>query len=77
MILSGAAHLVAIGVIVGTPVAWAVARWIESMLFGLKPTDPAALTGAIGLLTAAALTAAFVPALRASRLDPLVTLRHE
>jgi ABC-type antimicrobial peptide transport system permease subunit len=77
MILSGAARLVVVGVAVGIPAAWAVARWIESMLFGLKPTDPFAIGGAIALLTAAALTAAFIPAVRASRLDPLITLRHE
>jgi ABC-type antimicrobial peptide transport system permease subunit len=77
MILSGAARLVAIGMAVGLASAWAVGRAIESMLFGLKPTDPAAIAGAIGLMTATALGAALIPALRASRLDPMITLRHD
>jgi predicted permease len=77
MILSSAARLIAIGVAVGMIAAWAFARGIESMLFGLTATDPAAIAGAIGVLTAAALTAAYIPALRASRVDPMVTLRHE
>jgi ABC-type antimicrobial peptide transport system permease subunit len=77
MILSSAARLVAIGVLVGVAAAWALSRTIESLLFGLTPSDPSALAGAIGLLAAAAFAAAFVPALRASRLDPMITLRHE
>src|SRR5262249_15562343 len=77
MILSGAARLVANGMAVRVPSAWAVARAIESMLFGLKPTDPTAIAGAVGLMTATALGAACIPALRASRLDPMITLRHE
>jgi ABC-type antimicrobial peptide transport system permease subunit len=46
------------------------------MLFA-TPADPAAVGGAVGLLTAAVLLAAFVPARRASRVDPLVALRRE
>ena len=59
------------------PAAWAASRWVESMLFGLTPTDPAAIGGAIVLLIAAAQLAAYLPARRASRVDPLVALRHE
>jgi ABC-type lipoprotein release transport system permease subunit len=47
------------------------------MLFGLTPADPATLSGAILLLTMAAHLAAYIPARRASRVDPLAALRHE
>jgi predicted permease len=77
LVLEGGARLVLIGIALGLPAAWAAARWVESMLFGLTPTDPAAIGGAIVLLTAAAQLAAYLPARRASRLDPLAALRHE
>jgi predicted permease len=77
MVLKDAARLVSIGVAVGLPAAWAASRGVESMLFGLKPTDPAAIGGAIALLTTAALVAAYLPARRASLVDPLTALRHE
>jgi putative ABC transport system permease protein len=77
LVLKGGARLVLIGVALGLPAAWAASRWVESMLFGLTPTDPAAIGGAILVLTTAAQLAAYLPARRASRVDPLVALRHE
>lgn len=77
LVLKGGARLVLIGIALGLPAAWAASRGVESMLFGLTPTDPAAICGAIGLLTTAAQLAAYLPARRASRLDPLAALRHE
>jgi ABC-type antimicrobial peptide transport system permease subunit len=77
LVLSGSARLVVIGIAFGLPAAWATSRWMESMLFGLTPTDPAATAGAIVLLITAAQVAAFLPARRASRIDPLAALRHE
>jgi len=47
------------------------------MLFGLKANDPIAITAAVLLLATVAHVAAYVPAIRASRVDPLVALRHE
>jgi ABC-type antimicrobial peptide transport system permease subunit len=52
-------------------------RLITSRLYGLAPTDPVAFAAAIVVLTAVALIAACLPAYRASRVDPLVALRHE
>jgi putative ABC transport system permease protein len=77
MVLKDAARLVVIGVALGLPAAWAASRGVASMLFGLTPTDPASIGGAIVLLTTAALTAAYLPARRASLVDPLTALRHE
>jgi ABC-type antimicrobial peptide transport system permease subunit len=50
---------------------------METMLFGIRPLDPVAIGGAVLLLGGAALVAAFVPALRASRIDPATALRDE
>jgi predicted permease len=77
LVLKDGARLVAIGIALGLPAAWAASRWVESMLFGLTPTDPAAIGGAIVLLAVAAQLAACMPARRASRLDPLTALRHD
>jgi predicted permease len=77
LVLTGGARLVVIGIALGLPAAWASSRWVESMLFGLTPTDPAAFGGAIVVLTSAAQLAAYLPARRASRLDPLTALRHD
>jgi len=77
MVIDDAARRVAAGIAVGLPVAWAAARGIQSILFGLKPTDPAAIGAAIAALAGAALAAAYLPARRASRVDPLSALRHE
>jgi predicted permease len=77
IVLKDAARLVAIGVALGLPAAWAASRGVASMLFGVKPIDPASIGAAIALLTAAALVAAYLPARRASLVDPLTALRHE
>ena len=77
LVLKGAARLVIAGIVLGLPAAWAASRWVESMLFGLKATDPAAIVGSIVLLAAVAQLAAYLPAWRASHVDPLTALRHE
>jgi len=77
LVLKGAQRPVFIGLALGLPFAWMASRWVESMLFGLKPTDPLAMGGAIIVLIAVAHLAGYVPALRAARVDTLVALRHE
>jgi predicted permease len=77
MIAKRALRLVAVGVALGLPVAWAVSRWLRSMLFGLTATDPSVIAGAIVLLAMAAMLAAYFPARRATRVDPTTALRHE
>ena len=77
LVLKRGAWLVLAGVALGLPAAWAASQWTESMLFGLTPGDPMAIGAAIVLLMAAAQLAAYLPARRASRVDPLAALRHE
>jgi putative ABC transport system permease protein len=77
LVLRDGARLIAMGVALGLPAAWLASRWTKSMLFGVTPMDPAAIGGALALLAAAALVASYLPARRASRLDPLTALRHE
>ena len=64
------------GVAVGTVVSLALARGIATMLFGTAPTDPATFAGVVLALGAVALFAGYLPARRASRIDPMVALRN-
>jgi predicted permease len=77
MVGARAVRLIAIGVAAGIPVAWMLSRAVQSMLFGLTPMDPAVIAGSILLLVVAGLTAAYFPAQRASRVDPMIALRHD
>ena len=77
MVVRDALGLIAAGIALGLPAALAASRLVSSMLFGLTATDPATLLGAAGLLMVAGIVAAFVPAYRASRVDPMVALRYE
>ncbi len=69
--------LVLIGIALGLPVALAGARLIKSLLFGLGTVDAVVLSLAIILLVLVAVLAGFLPARRASRVDPIVALRYE
>lgn len=61
----------------GTIASRAVSRYITSQLFDVAPGDPLAISGALVLLLAVTLAAGYLPARRASRIDPLVALRYE
>ena len=67
--------LVLLGIVVGTAASFLAARMIASLLFGTEPTDPMTYVGMMVLLIAVALLAGYLPARRASRIDPLVALR--
>jgi predicted permease len=67
--------LVAIGAALGIPVAWAVTRLLTGFLLGVTSSDPLAYAGAIAVLAAVTLAASWIPARRASRVDPVVALK--
>ncbi|MBN1569260.1 MAG: ABC transporter permease [Acidobacteria bacterium] len=75
-VVARAMRLTSIGVLVGTVGSLAAARWIESLLFQTRPTDPGTFAGILLLLGAVALVAGYIPARRASRIDPIVALRN-
>ena len=77
LILHEAVLLVLIGVAVGVPVVLYVSRFAKSLLFDLSPTDPVSLVIAGLVLMSVALVAGYLPARRATKVDPLVALRDE
>jgi len=77
LILSEVASLVAIGLAVGVGLTLAGSKFASSMLFGLKPRDPLTLALTVLILAAIGFAASFLPARRASRLDPMTALRYE
>ncbi len=74
-VLTKTLRLALTGVALGTVASLALTRWLESLLFGTTPTDPAVFAGVIVLLCAVALLAGYIPARRASRIDPMIALR--
>jgi len=77
MVMREAGRLLLIGVLAGTALSLVAGRWAGSLLFRLKPYDPTTLTLAIALLAVIASLASFLPARRASKLDPMEALRYE
>jgi putative ABC transport system permease protein len=77
ILVGNGAKLTAIGLACGMAIALVAGRLIESMLYGIRPLDPITFGGAVLLLSGAALLAALIPALRASRVDPALALRQE
>jgi len=76
MILRETMGLVGIGLVLGGALAYAASRLVDSRLYGVAPQDPLTLVLATGLLVLVAIGAAYLPAQRASRLDPTTALRH-
>jgi putative ABC transport system permease protein len=77
LIMREALILVVIGIVAGIPAVLVLARFAETLLFDLSPTDPVSLLVAGVVLLAVAIIAAYLPARRATRIDPLVALRYE
>jgi ABC-type antimicrobial peptide transport system permease subunit len=77
LVLRDVSVMLVIGCAAGGAMAAGLSRVVKSFLYGVTPTDPAVFVFAVGLLAAAGFAAAYVPAWRASRVDPTVALRHE
>ena len=77
LVLGDGLRLTTIGVVIGALVGAAAARAMSRLLFGIKTFDLAAFAIAVAILMVVALIASYVPARRASRVDPMVALRNE
>jgi ABC-type antimicrobial peptide transport system permease subunit len=69
--------LATLGIVIGAVASMVIAKWIESLLFKTAPWDPIAFLAMVALLIAIAGLAGYIPSLRASRVEPVVALRHE
>lgn len=77
MVLGEVLVLASVGLAIGLGAALATSKFVDSLLYGTKAKDPLALTLAMMIMLAAALLAGYVPARKASRIDPMTAVRHE
>jgi putative ABC transport system permease protein len=77
MVLSHGMALTLLGVGIGLALALAASRFLQKLLFEVQPTDPITYAGVAALLAAVALVACYIPARRATKVDPMVALRYE
>jgi putative ABC transport system permease protein len=75
MVIGQGMTLVIVGMAIGVPAAFVVTRFMSSLLFGIKPHDPVTFAGATTVLLLVALLACYLPARRATRIDPIAALR--
>jgi len=77
LIVGQAMILTLVGITIGMGAAFALTRLLETLLFDVSTTDPLTFVVISGVLGAVALAACFIPALRATRVDPMIALRYE
>jgi len=69
--------LVTAGMILGLAAAWGLGRLVGAQLYGVTPNDPVTIALAAGILAAVSLAAGYIPAIRATRVNPVLALRYE
>lgn len=77
LILAQGLKLTLLGIALGLGAALALTRWMESLLFGVRPTDAVTFFAIAVSLLSVALAACWIPARRATKVDPMVALRHD
>jgi len=77
LVLSRGVFLTLLGLAIGIAGALALGRYLETLLFEVKPADPATLTAVVALLLTVAIAACLLPTRRATRVDPMVALHYE
>ncbi|MBY0495549.1 MAG: FtsX-like permease family protein [Cyanobacteria bacterium] len=77
LVIGEAVWLVGAGIAIGAAMGFGAAKAARSLLFGLQPSDPVTMASAIALLATIGLIASYLPARRASRVDPMNVLRQE
>jgi ABC-type antimicrobial peptide transport system permease subunit len=77
MVMREVLLMIAAGALIGVPAALALTRYVQTQLYGLTPADPVTLAAATAALITVAAVAGYIPALRASRIDPIRALRYE
>jgi ABC-type antimicrobial peptide transport system permease subunit len=77
LILKQAMRPVVLGIVIGFAICAAASRFMSVMLYGISPFDPVTFTGVALFLAAIALLACYLPARRATRVDPMEALRYE
>jgi ABC-type antimicrobial peptide transport system permease subunit len=77
LVMHSVISVLAVGVVAGLGISLAATRLLQTMLFGLGPRDTVTMLEAVGVLSVVSLVAGYLPARRATKVDPMVALRYE